>query len=80
LRGRALRERVLSTLPKGEADVLAIVMEHYPAHVDRGVIDEVTGFKRSSRDAYIARLRARELVAVDRSGVRAAETLFMEAV
>jgi len=79
LRGAALRERVLSTLPEGERKVLAVAIEEYPAHVSRDAIDEVTGFKRSTRDAYIARLRARELVTLDGGAVRAAETLFMEA-
>jgi hypothetical protein len=78
--GNALRQHVLATLPKGEADVLAVLLEHYPAQVGRDTIDEQTGVKRSTRDAYIARLRARELVTIEGRDVRAAETLFMEAV
>ena len=79
LRGAALRDRMLATLPEGESNVLAIVMEHYPAVVSRDAISGATGYKRSTRDAYIARLRARELIAADAAGIRAAETLFDEA-
>ena len=44
---------------------------------DRERISEATEYMRSSRDTYIQRLRARELVEVEgRGAVQAAETLF----
>jgi uncharacterized protein len=65
-------------LPKGERDILAVVIEHHPNAVDRDAISERTGFKRSTRDAYLRRLANRRLVVSDRGPVRAAATLFEE--
>lgn len=42
----------------------------------RGQGKTYTGYKRSSRDAYIQRLRTRELIVVDRDGVTASGDLF----
>jgi hypothetical protein len=45
--------------------------------INRNDLDEPTGYKRSSRDAYLSRLRARRLVDVPAPGmVQASETLF----
>jgi DNA helicase HerA-like ATPase len=45
--------------------------------IDRDELDEPTGYKRSSRDAYLSRLAARRLVEVPSSGmVQAAGALF----
>lgn len=75
--GDALRERVLGRLPEGEKRVLEILIARYPEEVDRADIDEETGYQRSSRDAYLQRLSARELVAsVGRGAVKAAADLF----
>lgn len=82
--GAALRaywvgdDRTAGALPKGEREILAIVIEHHPNPVDREVISERTGFKRSTRDAYLQRLANRRLVVSDRGPVRAAATLFEE--
>jgi hypothetical protein len=74
--GRALLEHWLSKLPEGERRILEFVSGQHPNVVERGQIDEFTGYKRSSRDAYISRLGARELVVTDRDGVRISEDLF----
>jgi hypothetical protein len=79
LHGQALRDRVLSKLPEGERSILNDVIWHYPAIISRDAIGETAGYKRSTRDQYILRLRARELIEVSRDGVRAVDTLFMEA-
>jgi hypothetical protein len=64
-------------LPEGEKRVLEILIARYPDEVDRTDIDEETGYQRSSRDAYLQRLSARELVAsVGRGAVKAAADLF----
>jgi len=42
--------------------VLEALLEHFPDAVGRETIDEATGYKRSSRDTYLQRLRARQLV------------------
>lgn len=78
--GDALRERVLSRLPEGERKVLEILISSYPQPVQRDEIDNATGFKRATRDAYLLRLRARELVdQVGRGEVKASDDLFDEA-
>ena len=78
--GDALRDRVLSRLPEGERKVLEILISNYPQSVQREEIDSATGFKRATRDAYLLRLRARELVdQVGRGEVKASDDLFSEA-
>jgi len=74
--GAALREHVLRTLPEGERKVLDILIQQYPDHVPRGAIEEATGYKRSSRDAYLQRLNARELVHITGGGATASADLF----
>lgn len=74
--GEALQQHVLSTLPEGERAVLACIIPAYPKPVDRDVISDATGYKRSTRDAYIQRLSTRELVAAERGAVRASADLF----
>lgn len=74
--GDDLRGYWLQRLPEGERAVLAVLIENFPNAVDRASIDDATGYKRSSRDAYIQRLKSRRLVEVSSDGVRASETLF----
>lgn len=75
--GEELQQHVLSTLPEGERAVLATVLPAYPEGVERDAISEATGYKRSTRDAYIQRLTTRELVDTSRGVVRASEELFV---
>lgn len=75
--GDALREFWERKLPSGEREVLAFLCEQYPNAVERTAIDEATTFKRSTRDAYISRLAAKELVVdAGRGAVMASSTLF----
>lgn len=74
--GEALQQHVLSTLPEGERAVLATVLPAYPEGMEREAISDATGYKRSTRDAYIQRLSTRELVDTSRGVVRASEDLF----
>jgi hypothetical protein len=66
----------LDRLPGGERAVLEVLIRHWPREVARADIDTATGYKRSSRDAYIQRLKAKQLVEIAASSVRASETLF----
>lgn len=51
--------------------------EAYPEVIDRASLDDATNYKRSSRDAYLQRLRAKQLIEEPAGGeVRASETLF----
>lgn len=73
--GPALRDKVLQTLPQGEARVLSALLES-TSGLDRESISIQTGYTRSSRNTYIQRLTARELVEVEGNTVRAAGILF----
>lgn len=75
--GDELREHWLSRLPDGERRTLEVVVAAYPQAVDRDRISEATGYKRSTRDAYIHRLSARRLVESQAGKVvRASDLLF----
>src|SRR6185503_15805563 len=74
--GEALRDYWLARLPHGEAAVFRCVLAEHPDPVPRARIDEVTGYKRSSRDAYISRLVARRVVETQGRAVSAARELF----
>lgn len=79
--GPALQEHLMRTLPEGEKKVLQILIEAYPNAVERETITEMLGegYQRSSRDAYIQRLSARQLIIkVGRGEVKASENLFHE--
>jgi len=74
--GQALRQYWRERLPEGERAILDVLVEAYPRPVDRETLDEETGYKRSSRDAYIQRLKARQLVVISGRGVAASAVLF----
>lgn len=75
-KGRELQDHWLSTLPTGERRILEVLVDAYPKAVERDVLSEVTGYKRSSRDTYIQKLKARKLVDLDGSAPRASQELF----
>jgi uncharacterized protein len=74
--GKDLQDYWMGKLPTGEAAVLQCLIDAFPSPVERPEIDLATGYKRSSRDAYIQRLKARRLLDASGSSVRAAATLF----
>lgn len=74
--GDDLRRHWLERLPEGERAILEAVAAVYPSTADRETIGEHTGYKRSTRNAYIQRLAARKLVVDQGGGIRAAEELF----
>jgi uncharacterized protein len=75
--GAELREHWMRKLPSGEAKVLQVLIDAYPAAVSRDSLTESTGFARSSRDAYLQRMRAKQLwTEPSRGEVRASEDLF----
>jgi hypothetical protein len=73
--GRALLEHWLGRLPEGERRILEVAAEAFPSAVARDEIGERTGYKRSTRDAYLQRLGTRKLVKVDRGEIRLSEEL-----
>jgi hypothetical protein len=74
--GDALREYWLNRLPEGERRILQVLAEAYPESVARPYLDEATGYKRSSRDAYLQRMKAKRLWIPDGGAVKAADELF----
>jgi hypothetical protein len=76
--GEALQRYWIDKLPAGESAVFQVVLEN-PDGISREEIGEKTDFKRSTRNTYIQRLAARELVTVSGEMIRPSETLFEEA-
>lgn len=75
--GDELRDYWLQRLPSGEKRILEVLVDNYPAALARTTLDDVTGYKRSSRDAYLQRLGSRRLVEfLGRGEVRASALLF----
>lgn len=75
--GVELQAYWLGKLPEGEARILQLLIESYPEAADREYLSEATGYARSSRDAYLQRMSAKELVEnVGRGQVRASKELF----
>ncbi len=75
--GDELREYWLNRLPEGERAILAHLIDQ-PSHADNRMnIETVTGYKKSTRDAYIQRLGIKKLVYFDKGGdVTASHNLF----
>lgn len=75
--GAELRRYWMDRLPEGERKILGVLIDRYPDALDRASLDELTGYKRSSRDTYLQRLRSRQLVEiVSGSAVSASGRLF----
>jgi len=74
--GERLRAHWLAKLPEGEAALLAELVLAWPSSVTRDDLSEKTGYKRSTRDAYIQRLKVRKLVTTAGGAVAASDQLF----
>lgn len=74
--GTDLQEYWLSRLPEGEKRILQELINAYPKSVARSDLDAATGYQRSSRDAYLQRMKAKRLWKKDGAAVRASEVLF----
>ena len=75
--GEALQSYWYDRLPEGERVILSVLVEAYPQSVDRDSLTDSTGYKRSTRDAYVQRLASKELVVPGRGAVTASENLFI---
>lgn len=76
--GEELRRRLLTELPPGEKRILEELIDAYPETVNREVLSERTGYQRSSRNTYLSRMSAREIIEVEGSQVRASDNLFIK--
>lgn len=74
--GDQLREWWLGRLPEGERRVLEALIPYHPEGVDRQTLSESTGYKRSTRDAYIQRLSTRRIVEARGARVLIRQELF----
>lgn len=74
--GEALQAYWLNRLGGGEQALLKVLIDNHPASLDREKLSDETGYKRSSRDTYLQRLSARQLIVADRGSVRASDLLF----
>lgn len=63
-------------MPEGERRIFSALLSK-PEGLSRESLEEMTGYKRSTRDTYIQRLQSRRLVEiVGRGEVRPSEMLF----
>jgi predicted transcriptional regulator len=75
--GYDLQTYWLGRLPRGESIILQELINAYPEAIHREILSETTGYKRSSRDTYLQRLVARELIdRMEGSMVKANDLLF----
>jgi hypothetical protein len=75
--GEKLQSYWLGNLPTGERAILEVLISYYPKTVTRDTLSEETGYMRSSRDTYIQRMTAKEIITiVGRGEVKASENLF----
>lgn len=74
--GQKLYEYWRDRLSRGELAVLDVARGAHPDGVSKEKISEDTPYRRSSRDTFLQKLRARGLVEVQGSMVRAADVLF----
>lgn len=76
-RGEELQQFWLDKLPQGERLILEQLIEVYPDPLARDELTTRTGFKRSTRDAYLYRMASKQIVTEpSRGNVRASEDLF----
>jgi hypothetical protein len=76
--GSQLQDYWIRKLPEGESRVFQVALGR-PEGISREQIGELTGYKRSTRNTYIQRLAARELVTTNGEVICPSETLFEEA-
>jgi hypothetical protein len=75
--GEALQQWWLPRLPVGERAIMEQLIALYPDAGQRDDLTERTGYQRSTRDAYLQRLGAKQLVVdLGRGSVKASDTLF----
>jgi hypothetical protein len=75
--GDELQEYWRNRLPEGERKIFEVLIQHYPNAVAKDVLSEVTGYKRSTRDAYLQRMASKRLVEdAGRAAARASDNLF----
>lgn len=75
--GPALQAYWINRLPEGERKILQSLIDANGAALQRESLDQATGYRRSSRDAYLTRLAAKELVVMTGRGEVAAAPMLL---
>ena len=70
--GEDLQQHWLSILPIGERKILEVLISAYPKAVSRNDIGDITGYMRSSRDTYLQKMAAKQIITVTGPGEVAA--------
>ena len=73
--GAQLQNYWINKLPHGESRIFQAVLGR-PEGITREEIGELTGFKRSTRNTYLQRMVAREIVVATGEIIRPSDTLF----
>lgn len=75
--GDELRQHWFDNLPEGESKILQVLIGIYPEAISRDEISEQTGYKKSTRDAYLLRMTSKEILEFPAKGmVKASDNLF----
>jgi len=74
--GQELIDYWLQRLPMGEKKIFSVLVDHYPSAVDRDRLGELTEYTRSSRNTYLQKLGAKELIELSGQTVKASSRLF----
>jgi hypothetical protein len=74
--GDDLQKHWRQRLPSGERQLFGHIISAYPNSISREQLSELTGFKRSTRDAYLYRMKAKILFSEHAGEIRASNTLF----
>lgn len=74
--GDALREYWSRRLTGGEKVIFDILVAHYPDEVSFEIIEEMSGYKTTSRRSYLQRLGARKLVIINGQSAKINDTLY----
>lgn len=77
-RGADLRAWLLGNLPVGEKTILEKLISVYPETLTRQTVTDITGYMQSTRNTYLQRMSAREIIEIDGQQVRASKELFEE--
>lgn len=73
--GPELQDHLMRTLPKGEMEILKVLLAHAPNSVEREILTEATGYQKTTRNRYLQSLAARELVEYEGTAVYCSRTL-----
>jgi hypothetical protein len=74
--GAKLLEHWRERLPEGERRVLDAIVGGYPSGVSYTEIERSTGYRKTSRETYVGKLRARRLITTDGGIATASSLLF----